>query len=301
MHYTWSSREDKITVKRFLATRGVSHRLLRQIKEGGGKVWLDQKNVQLNTYVSKNEEVTLCLPPENNQEVKPDHEKIEVLLENENWLVVNKPADLTSVPGPSNRTKTLVNRTKGYLLDKHAEDLVPHIITRLDRFTSGVVLIAKNRLAQGLINKQVEEKAINKQYLAVIEGKISEKHGIIEQPIGRVGDQIRRTVLQNGQYAKTEYWVLSENERGSLLRVKLHTGRTHQIRVHFAFCGHPLLGDELYGGEMQMGITRQALHASTIEYTDPFNGTRQTITAPLPDDFTQLCDKIGLALPAFDY
>lgn len=297
MQYTWNNSKENVTVKRFLANRGVSHRLLSQVKKGNGRVLVNGKSVLLTDRVLGVEEVTLCLPPENNQDVSADYEKIEILFEDKNWLVVNKPAGLTSVPGPSDRAKTLVNRVKGYLIDNHAEDLVPHVITRLDRFTSGVVLIAKNRLAQGLINKQVEEKKINKLYLAVVEGKLPSKHGVIEQPIGREDNQIRRAVLANGQYAKTEYWVVSENKDASLIRVKLHTGRTHQIRVHFEYCGHPLFGDKLYGGEMGRKISRQALHANLVEYTDPFDGTAREVSVIPPTDFLELCRTLGLEFP----
>ncbi|WP_311407867.1 RluA family pseudouridine synthase [Liquorilactobacillus uvarum] len=298
MQYTWSNLNENVTVKRFLANRGVSHRLLSIVKKGGGKVLVNEKRTLLSDRVSGDERVTLWLPPENNQEVLADHEKIDILLENKNWLIVNKPAGLTSVPGPSDRSRTLVNRVKGYLLDSHAEDLVPHVITRLDRFTSGVVLIAKNRLAQGLINKQVEGKTLNKVYLAVVEGKFQKKHGVIEQPIGRENNQIRRSVLTNGQYAKTEYWVVSENQEASLLKVKLHTGRTHQIRVHFAYCGHPLFGDELYGGQMDKKISRQALHAKSLEYTDPFDGLAQRVSVNPPDDILELCRRLKLVFPS---
>ncbi|KRL00470.1 RluA family pseudouridine synthase [Liquorilactobacillus capillatus] len=300
MQYTWKNNKKEMTIKRFLVECGVSHRLLRQIKQGEGTVVLDEQQVPLATPIAKGEEIMLRLPPENHPEVPAATGELTILLENSNWLVVAKPAGMTSVPGPSNRTTTLVNYVKGYLLNNQEEDLVPHIITRLDRFTSGAVLIAKNRLAQGLVNKQVEGKMLEKQYLAVIKGQLPRRHGVIEQPIGREDQQIKRKVMAKGQYAKTEYWVLSANDEASLLKLKLHTGRTHQIRVHLAYVGHPLVGDELYGGEKQALIARQALHAYTIGYTDPFTRRVQKVTAPLPLEMQKLCNKFTLDLTSIE-
>lgn len=182
-----------------------------------------------------------------------------------------------------------MNRIKGYLIDQGSKDLRPHFISRLDRFTSGLVLVAKNRLAQSLIANQVEQHLIDKQYWAIVSGQVSEEHGFLSQPIGRVADSPRRAVMNNGQSAKTEYWREQVNDSWTLVRVKLHTGRTHQIRVHFSNIGHPLLGDQLYDGPLEL-ISRQALHAYHIEFVDPFDQQTRMFEAAIPEDMKNVLD-----------
>ncbi|KRL05620.1 RluA family pseudouridine synthase [Liquorilactobacillus oeni] len=297
MKYTWKSAlEKEITIKKFLTAKKVSHRILAQIKHGEGKILLNGQQAVLNQIVSGLCEVTLWLPPENNSVVPLENGQLRVLFEDMNWLVVDKPAGITSVPGPSNRTTTLVNRVKGYLIKNGAQDSVPHLITRLDRDTSGIVLIAKHRFAQGMINKQVEEHQIDKKYLAVIKGCPEKLHAVIDAPIGRVGQEIKRCVTSQGQSARTEYWVLASSSKASLLEVKLHTGRTHQIRVHLDSLGYPLFGDELYGGVLDAGIDRQALHSFKLTYTDPFTLQEKKVLAPMPADMRCLCSKLGLKI-----
>ncbi|KRL96922.1 RluA family pseudouridine synthase [Liquorilactobacillus satsumensis] len=295
MKYTWiNDLKAEVTIKKLLTVKGVSHRILSRVKRGEGEVWLEGKKSNLTQKVAIAEHVTLGLIPENNPAILPAVGALKILFEDQNWLVVDKPAGITSVPGPSNRKSTLVNRIKGYLMAQGAQDLVPHIITRLDRDTSGIVLVAKNRLAQGLIGKQTEKQQLQKRYLAVISGRLPQQHGLIEACIGRQDKQIKREVTAAGQFAKTEYWVLDESSGTTLVEVKLHTGRTHQIRVHFSAIGCPLLGDELYGGDLNKGITRQALHAFKLSYLDPFTLQKNACTAALPDDMQALCSHLGL-------
>ena len=170
MKFTWNKESDEeMTLKKFLKSKGVSHRTLSSLKKGNGKVLVDGKKRSLAVEVNKGK-ITLILPPEKSDEnVKMSKEPLDIIYEDSNWIVVDKPPLLSSVPGPSNRTDTLVNRVKFHLWQQKSKDLVPHVITRLDRDTSGLVLVAKHRFAQGLINKQVEEHSIDKRYFAVVE------------------------------------------------------------------------------------------------------------------------------------
>ena len=252
MKFTWNKESDeKTTLKKFLKNKGVSHRTLSSLKKGNGKVLVDGKKRSLSIEVGKGK-ITLILPPEKSDEnVKMSKESLDIIYEDSNWLVVDKPPLLSSVPGPSNRIDTLVNRVKFHLWQQKSKDLVPHVITRLDRDTSGLVLVAKHRFAQGLINKQVEEHSIDKRYLAVVEGIITEKHGIIDKPLGPRENGIGQMVTDTGKHAKTEYWVREYlGDKATLVECKLHTGRTHQIRAHFSSINHALIGDELYGGRL---------------------------------------------------
>lgn len=284
MKFTWINEKNEQTVKKVLLEKGISQRLLSQVRRGEGSVLVDGISCKLSQKVLTKQQVSLILPQENNESVVAAKGELAVLYEDQNWLVINKPAGMTTVPGPSNRETTLVNYVKGYLIAKKEENTVPHIITRLDRFTSGIVLIAKNKIAQAMIDK-VEPSNFEKKYLAIVEGKIKNTHDIIDAPIGRVGSNINRQVMPDGQRAITEYWLETQSDNYAAIKVKLHTGRTHQIRVHFSSIGHPLLGDELYGGDVT-DLKRQALHASELCFVDPFTNQKIKISSALPQDMS---------------
>lgn len=293
MEFTWQNEGKQQTLKKFLAARGVSHRLMGKIRRQRGAVLVDGKKVPFGTVLHQNEQVTLVLPEEKPViKIAASPKPIEVLYEDANWLLVAKPAGLTSVPGPSNREDTLVNRVKYYLERNGRKNVVPHIITRLDRYTSGVVLLAKHSFAQGLIDKQVSNHEFDKRYYAIVAGQIAKQHGLIEAPLKRKEGENFQIVSPDGRQAVTEYWLKANLAGGSLVEVKLHTGRTHQIRVHFQSKGHPLLGDELYKGPLDMGIERQALHAYHLAFNDPFTNKRLVVEAPLPSDMKSVLAKL---------
>lgn len=293
MEFTWQNEGKQQTLKKFLAARGVSHRLMGKIRRQKGAVLVDGKKVPFGTVLHQNEQVTLVLPEEKPViKIAASPKPIEVLYEDANWLLAAKPAGLTSVPGPSNREDTLVNRVKYYLERNGRKNVVPHIITRLDRYTSGVVLLAKHSFAQGLIDKQVSNHEFDKRYYAIVAGQITKQHGLIEAPLKRKEGENFQIVSPDGRQAVTEYWLKANLAGGSLVEVKLHTGRTHQIRVHFQSKGHPLLGDELYKGPLDMGIERQALHAYHLAFNDPFTNKRLVVEAPLPSDMKSVLAKL---------
>lgn len=274
-------------VKKFLLAKKISQRTISQIRRGETILLLNDHLIDLKQSIQPDDRLILRFQPENNSRLQPDDRPIEVLYEDANWLAVNKPAGLSTVPGPSNRTTTLVNRVKGYLIKQQATDLVPHVITRLDRFTSGVVLLAKHHLAQSMIESQVESHLLDKRYLAVVDGQLKISHGLIDLPIKRVLGQPKRIINNQGQAAQTEFWVQKSAVKQTLVMVKLLTGRNHQIRVHFSHLGYPLTGDQLYGGSQNL-IQRQALHAWQLIFTDPFSGKKIKLVAPLPLDLQQL-------------
>jgi len=292
MQLTWQHQGEPISMKRFLTNHGISMRVIKTIKQGNGDFivndWIEEGVIT----VYDGDVAGLRLPDETPDEtVAVSHQPVEVMYEDDNWLVVNKPAGLTSVPGPSNRTDTLVNRIKGHFEAEQAADQRPHLVTRLDRDTSGIVLVAKHRIAQGILSDPQLDAQMTKTYDAWIYGTLTPATGTIDQPIGRVEDQPRREVVATGQRAITKYQVVATGLVHDVSRIQLElvTGRTHQIRVHLTALGHPLLGDELYGGDLQW-IKRQALHATTLRFFDPFQQQQLSFEAPLPADLQALDD-----------
>lgn len=291
--FSWIKLDaGSIKIKTFLAERGVSHRMFSIIKRGGGRILLDGRPVKTMDEIKINQKITVIMPPEISNDLLPfSKQPIEVLFEDDNFLVVNKAAGVTSVPGKADRENTMVNRVKGHLQQEGADDLVPHVITRLDRFTSGVALLAKHRFAHGLLDKDLKTHAVDKRYLALVDGDLAQDYGMIDSPIGRMdGDFIRREVRMDGKSSQTEYWVLKRFGDQTLVRVQLHTGRTHQIRVHFKSIGHPLVGDEIYDGPLDRGANRQMLHAYWIKWFDPFAQFDRHFVAPLPADMKKVMD-----------
>jgi 23S rRNA pseudouridine1911/1915/1917 synthase len=285
--FSWTKHEPgTLRLKTFLADKGVSHRMFSTVKRGGGDIILNGEHVRTIDDINQGDTVTIHMPAEESNDVVAMSDlPIDILFEDDNWLLVNKAAGITSVPGKADRETTMVNRVKGHLYREGAEDLVPHVVTRLDRFTSGVALLAKHRFAHGLLDKQLQTHAVDKRYYAIVDGDVADDHGMIDAPIGRMDDDfIRREVRADGRASQTEYWVVKRFGNQTLVRVQLHTGRTHQIRVHFKYLGHPLIGDEIYGGPMDRGINRQALHAYWLNFYDPFSQQDRQVAATLPED-----------------
>lgn len=185
-------------------------------------------------------------------------------------------------------SNTIANFIKGYYVEQDYPNKQVHIVTRLDRDTSGLMLFAKHGYAHARLDKQLQARAIEKRYFALVsgDGQLPDQGEIIA-PIGRSKDSIiTRTVDPMGKYARTSYQVVGRYaENVHLVDIKLHTGRTHQIRVHFSHIGFPLLGDDLYGGRLDLGITRQALHCHFLSFHNPFTENVSQHTIHLTDDF----------------
>ncbi|WP_125705044.1 RluA family pseudouridine synthase [Lacticaseibacillus daqingensis] len=279
MRYTFSFKANKATtVKRLLAKNGVSHRLFKRLSDAG-MVWLNNRQTA-NAEMIHGATVRIELPP--STEVAVSHQPIDVALDLPNWLVVVKPAGLASVPGPSNLTDSLLNRVAGHLVDQGVEGPQPAIITRLDRDTTGLVLVAKHAYAQGRLAQS--DAALVKEYRAVLVGTPSPAQGVVTLPLAKAEDGIHRVVSPAGQPAETAYRVVAQTATESLVELTLHTGRTHQIRVHMAAIGHPLVGDPLYG-TATVAAPHQLLQAFRLTFTDPFDGAAHTVLLPVPVDW----------------
>ena len=286
MENTWMYRgTEPIKIKKYLQSLGMGHRLFNDLKNGEGEFLVDHRKVRPTTQILPNQPLTIKAQPElADDTVRISNDPLNVVYEDDNWLVIDKPAGVTSIPGPTVQNDTVLNRVKGYLIANNSVDLRPHLITRLDRFTGGLLLIAKHHIASSMISQQVQQHQMLKEYTALVEGQIMDEHGEINKPIGRKDGQAARVIDENGQRALTEYWVEERDAKWTRVRVRLHTGRTHQFRVHFAAIGHPLIGDHLYGGDTSK-YDHQLLHASKISFNDPFTLKQRTFTSELPPVF----------------
>ena len=262
-----------IHVRTVLMDHGVTRTFLKQVKFHGGVVTLDGVEVRVIAMANPGQTVGLQLPPEApNDHVGTSFLPLDILYEDDHFLVVNKPAGMASVPSHLYPEDTLANRVKGHLTTICAPSTVTHIVTRLDRETSGVVIFAKHHFAHSILDKQLKLRQLDKRYVAVAAGMVTPRHQMVTAPIGRaVGSFIKRAVRPDGRQAETELQVVAASPTASLLAIKLHTGRTHQIRVHCESIGHPLLGDWLYGTTTNPWIHRQALHCARLSFYQPLS------------------------------
>lgn len=290
MRYQFKNNlEEIISAKKVLQRSGMSQRLLQRIQNEGRLIDENENDVEFSDKLMPFEPIWIELPDEEqDQNVAISDGPLDIIFEDKNWLLVNKPAGLTAVPGPSDREDTLVNRIKGHWQAIESKNMMPHLVTRLDRFTSGITLVARHQVSNSLLSEQVAHHKIKKIYLAMVDGVVQAEKGTFNQPLGLAADGIHREVRDDGQQATTSFKVLKRFENQTLVQIYLKTGRTHQIRVHFANAGHPLVGDQLYDGPMDRGIKRQALHASSIRFFDPFIDEKVSFTAELPDDLKQI-------------
>jgi 23S rRNA pseudouridine1911/1915/1917 synthase len=238
-------------------------------------------------------------PTPQSQAFKPQSIPLDVVFEDEHLLVINKPAGLVVHPAPGNWSGTLLN---ALLAHDDCMALVPRagIVHRLDKDTSGLMVVAKSRAVMDALVGAIAARVVSRQYLAIAHGSWGgPATRTVDAAIGRdPRNRLRMAVVdletQSGKPARTEFIVLDSVERGCLVRCILHTGRTHQIRVHMASLGHPLVADSLYGGGSGPGINRQALHAVRLAFTHPVTGEALVFEAPVPPDLTTLMEIWGL-------
>lgn len=233
------------------------------------------------------------------QAFKPEFIEFEVIYEDEHLLVINKPAGLVVHPAPGNWTGTLLN---GLLERDAGAKLLPRagIVHRLDKDTSGLMVVARTRLTMDALVKKIADRDVHRQYLALAHKKWTGSKSLdVNEAIGRdPKNRLRMAVValdkQAGKTAKTSFTMLQNCEQGCLIQCRLHTGRTHQIRVHMAFLRHPLVSDAVYGGSVAASMQRQALHAERLEFEHPITGQLMRFVAPLPRDFVQALSLWGL-------
>jgi len=219
---------------------------------------------------------------------------LDIIFEDEETLILNKPAGIIVHPRPGMNAVTLINAVRARYPEVREIDDSGRggIVHRLDRDTSGVIALAKSEGAQYALKQQWRERETLKRYLAVVEGFVDPSHGLIEAPLGAdPNDPRRRAVVDDGQSARSEFEVLEQFEEAALVSVRIFTGRTHQIRVHMAAIGHPVLGDHMYGKPSEL-IERQALHARLLGLTLPSTSEWREFEAAVPPDFAELVETL---------
>ena len=272
--------EQDMLLKEYLVYLGLSRRFCKRVKLYG-KMMINNE-IALNFYpVKKGDKITLEYNEGINEDILTLKKKIDVVYEDSHILVVNKPANLATQPSRKHYECNLVSMVKGYFEENGVNSNV-HVVNRLDYATSGLMVIAKDGFTHFALTK---EKIINRYYCAIICGIMDKKEGVIDLPIARITkESIKREVNENGKSAITHYKVIKEDKDNntSVVRIKLDTGRTHQIRVHFAYLGHPLVGDALYN-EKNNDEERLYLHSYKVEFINPY--TNELISLEKDADF----------------
>lgn len=262
-----------------------------------GKILVDGKKIKSNYKVKSGDKIEIQIPDPVKVDILPEDIDIEILYEDEDIAVVNKPQGMVVHPAAGNYTGTLVNALLARCsnLSGINGEIRPGIVHRIDKDTSGVLVIAKNDVAHKKLAEQIKEHSVNRIYVALVEGIIKNDSGVINLPIGRhpVERKKMAVVKNGGRNAVTHFKVLERYRENTLIQAKLETGRTHQIRVHMAHIGHPLVGDPVYGYKKQKyKLKGQALHAMTLGFVHPTKGEYMEFSAPLPDYFNELIRKL---------
>lgn len=253
-------------------------------------VTVNGKSVKGNYKVKGNDEITVTIPEPEELDIQPEDMNLEVYYEDADVLVVNKPRGMVVHPAPGHTKGTLVNGLMHHCTDLSGINGVmrPGIVHRIDKDTSGLLMVAKNDMAHESLVNQLVAKTVTRRYKAIVHGVIPHDKGIIDAPIGR--DKKERqsmTVDENGKNAVTHFQVLERFKDFTLVECRLETGRTHQIRVHMKYIGYPLAGDPKYGPKKTLDMNGQALHAGILGFDHPRTGEYIEFEAPIPEVFEE--------------
>jgi len=285
-----SANEAKLRLDQFLAKRlpEFSRSRLQQLIRDGF-VRLNNSTSRPRQIVRDGDKIELTEPPLEKIETLPEAIPLELLFEDDDLIVINKPPGLVVHPGAGHREHTLVNALLNHCatLSGIGGKERPGIVHRLDKETSGCLVVAKNDATHRDLSNQFAARTVEKIYLALVAGKLRKPAGVIEGKIGRHPFHRKRmsaTTLR-GRAARTEYHVIRSSDQASLIECRLHSGRTHQIRVHLHHLGHPVLGDKVYAQRLAKDFPRQMLHAWKLGFRHPRTEDWKSFEAPWPDDF----------------
>ena len=280
-----SSQNDKIT-------RTSAQRLIEQ-----GNILVNGKKQKVAYKIAENDVITVEQEEPKQIELKAQKIPLEVIYEDEDIIVVNKPKGMVVHPANGNPDGTLVNAIMDICKDSLSGiggEIRPGIVHRLDKDTSGLLIVAKNDMAHVQMSEQIKNHEVKKTYIALVRGVIKENEATIDMPIGRsTSDRKKMAVTKNGKNAVTHIKVLKRYDKYTLLEINIETGRTHQIRVHLSHIGYPIIGDSTYSnGKNEFGVEGQCLHAKSLEFKHPITKKEMKLEAPLPKYFQDIIKKL---------
>lgn len=299
-YYTITEEQEGQRIDQFLAgemkeqSRSYIQKLIKE-----GRVLLNDREAKASSRLRADDQILMCIPPLKELEVLPESMELDILYEDEDVILINKPKDMVVHPCPGRYSGTLVNGLLAHCKD-HLSGingvLRPGIVHRIDKDTTGVLVVCKTDLAHRSLAEQLKEHSITRRYEAIVYHNFSEERGTVDAPIGRSPVDRKKMAVEykNGKHAVTHYRVLSHlNHQFNHIECRLETGRTHQIRVHMASIRHPLLGDQIYGPKNGMaGLHGQCLHAKILGFVHPRTGEYMEFEAPLPEYFQKLLDTL---------
>ncbi len=293
--YDWTvEAEDKgVRIDKFITAQNEDwSRSMVQTWIKEERVTVNNEPVKSNYKVSVDDEITLRVPPPKELNIKPEPMDLDIVYEDEDVVVVNKPRGLVVHPAPGHYSGTLVNGLLAHCKDLSGINGVmrPGIVHRIDKDTSGLLMVAKNDKAHAGLAEQLKNHTVNRKYVAIVHGVIPHEMGTIDAPIGRdpKNRQQMAVVFENSKPAVTHFVVLERFKEYTLVELKLETGRTHQIRVHMKYIGYPLASDPKYGPKDTLELNGQALHAKTLGFVHPKTGEYLEFEAPLPEDMQEV-------------
>lgn len=263
------------------------------------QILVNAKPQKASYKVQNGDIITINIPEAKETDLKAEQIPLDIIYEDNDILVVNKAKGMVVHPAAGNPDGTLVNAVMAHCkgnLSGIGGELRPGIVHRLDKDTSGLLIIAKNDKAHIAISRQIQNREVKKVYLALVRGIVKENEATINMPIGRsTKDRKKMAVIKTGKHAITHFKVLQRFEKYTFLEISIETGRTHQIRVHMSEIGHPVIGDEVYSnGKNEFEITGQMLHAKSLTFKHPITNEQMHFEAPLPEYFEQILSQLKL-------
>ncbi|GAA0256461.1 RluA family pseudouridine synthase [Faecalicatena contorta] len=285
LNYTIQKDEDGLRVEQFLRRRGYSRQNLVELKKMPRSILVNGGPRRLNEILTDMDTLTVHIQEHiSSLQIPPVRLPLDIIYEDEDIIVINKPAGMPVHPSINNYTNTLANGLAWYYQEQ-GKPFIFRCTNRLDRDTSGLTIIAKHMLSSNILSRMTVRHEIRREYLAIVRGSVQPAEGTISAPLSRKpGSVIERTVdFDHGERAVTHYQVVEETNGHSLVSLLLETGRTHQIRIHMKYLGFPLIGDYLYNPDMEY-MQRQALHSCRLALNHPITGEKLEFRAPLPED-----------------
>lgn len=278
-----------LRVEQFLRRKRYSGQNLSEIKRMPKSILVNGVHYYMRQELSKGDhlQVRIC-ETKNSEKIPPTNLPLNIIYEDEDLLVLNKPAGMPIHPSLNNYTNSMANAL-AYYFQSQGKPFIFRCCNRLDRDTSGLTIVSKHLVSGSILSDMTKYREVHREYLAIARGSVTPSEGTIQAPLGRKeGTIIERTVdWEHGEDAVTHYKVVKEANGHSLVSLRLETGRTHQIRIHMKYLGYPLIGDYLYNPDMEY-MTRQALHSHHMEFTHPITGEHMSFTAPLPEDMARV-------------